>query len=436
MNKGRENGGVERRKAESPKALGREEGIPWIWLTGGALVTVLLMIICLLAYIFSMGAAALWPRDLLVIPKEDPSQGVVAVGVYHRTSERTRAATSGSPGETEPENVMIYQANQDFSSSEFVYTSESAENRATKPKSLWYVERREWGPFIGTVERLGRVNEQGGLESFAVGTPQEFLAAVQRATERRQAWLDYEEEEIRPLNHELEDIRIELRRLNRLTMSGKEVGAETWKQAQSQAAKLTEQFEEHSRRLRELQKIDESYTVTLRDFHGEEKTISLSGVTRAFQPNQLGTIGKVRVYLDRLKEFVFDEPREANTLGGVFPAIFGTVLMTLIMTVAVLPLGVMAAIYIREIASQGVLVSVVRVAVGNLAGVPSIVYGIFGLGFFCYTMGASIDELLFRDKLPNPTFGTGGILWASLTLALLTMPVVIVSTEEALQSVP
>jgi phosphate transport system permease protein len=110
--------------------------------------------------------------------------------------------------------------------------------------------------------------------------------------------------------------------------------------------------------------------------------------------------------------------------------------MTLIMTIVVLPAGVMAAIYMREIARQGFLVSVVRVAVGNLAGVPSIVYGIFGLGFFCYGWGAQIDELFFRDKLPSPTFGTGGVLWASLTLALLTLPVVIVSTEEALQAVP
>jgi phosphate transport system permease protein len=110
--------------------------------------------------------------------------------------------------------------------------------------------------------------------------------------------------------------------------------------------------------------------------------------------------------------------------------------MTLLMTIAVVPFGVMAALYLREYARAGPIVSAVRIAVNNLAGVPSIVFGVFGLGFFCYTIGAGIDELLFPAKLPNPTFGKGGVLWSVLTLALLTLPVVIVATEEALAAVP
>lgn len=81
------------------------------------------------------------------------------------------------------------------------------------------------------------------------------------------------------------------------------------------------------------------------------------------------------------------------------------------------------------------MVSLVRIAVNNLAGVPSIVYGVFGLGFFVYTVGGSIDALFYPERLPTPTFGTGGMLWASLTLALLTLPVVIVATEEGLGAV-
>jgi phosphate transport system permease protein len=131
-----------------------------------------------------------------------------------------------------------------------------------------------------------------------------------------------------------------------------------------------------------------------------------------------------------------EEPREANSEGGVFPALFGTVVMTLIMCLAVAPLGVMAALYLREYAAGGPIVSAVRIAINNLAGVPSIVFGVFGLGFFCYVVGASVDQLFFAESLPNPTFGKGGLLWASLTLALLTLPVIIVSTEEALSAVP
>jgi phosphate transport system permease protein len=110
--------------------------------------------------------------------------------------------------------------------------------------------------------------------------------------------------------------------------------------------------------------------------------------------------------------------------------------MTLVMAILVVPFGVLAALYLREYAAQGWLVSIVRIAVNNLAGVPSIVFGVFGLGFFCYVVGASIDELLFAEKLPNPTYGKGGLVWASFTLALLTLPVVIVATEEALSAVP
>ncbi len=162
----------------------------------------------------------------------------------------------------------------------------------------------------------------------------------------------------------------------------------------------------------------------------------LDGIVRAYPANQLGTGGKVGIYLSRWLEFLVDEPREANSEGGVFPAIFGTVTMTLIMSIAVVPFGVLAALYLREYAKGGVVVSTVRIAVNNLAGVPSIVFGVFGLGFFCYVTGASIDQLLFAAHLPNPTFGKGGILWASLTLALLTLPVVIVATEEAVAAVP
>jgi phosphate transport system permease protein len=101
-----------------------------------------------------------------------------------------------------------------------------------------------------------------------------------------------------------------------------------------------------------------------------------------------------------------DDPREANTEGGIFPAIFGTVMMVLLMSVMVTPLGIMAAVYMREYAKQGPLIRVIRISVNNLAGVPSIVYGVFGLGFFVYFLGGNIDQLFFPEALPAPTFGS------------------------------
>jgi phosphate transport system permease protein len=169
---------------------------------------------------------------------------------------------------------------------------------------------------------------------------------------------------------------------------------------------------------------------------GEEKELSTLDVFRVYPANRLGTAGRATVYASRLWEFLSGDPRESNTEGGVFPAIFGTVMMVLIMSIAAVPFGVLAALYLREYAKQGLLVRIVRIAVNNLAGVPSIVFGVFGLGFFVYFVGGTIDRLFYPELLPAPTFGTGGILWASLTLGLLTVPVVIVAAEEALAAVP
>src|SRR5437016_10817931 len=172
------------------------------------------------------------------------------------------------------------------------------------------------------------------------------------------------------------------------------------------------------------------------DANGREKTLPVEQLLRALRPNDMSVVAKGRVYASNVWAVLTTEPREANTEGGIFPAIFGTVMMVLIMTVAVVPFGVMAAVYLKEYARQGVVVRLVRIAVNNLAGVPSIVFGVFGLGFFVYAIGGTIDTLFFPESLPTPTFGTGGILWASLTLALLTVPVVIVTTEEGLAAVP
>ncbi|NBT13967.1 MAG: phosphate ABC transporter permease PstA [Planctomycetia bacterium] len=172
---------------------------------------------------------------------------------------------------------------------------------------------------------------------------------------------------------------------------------------------------------------------------GERSVIALDNIVRAWQPNRLSWPGKLGVYLARWGEFLTDDPREANSAGGVFPAIWGTVAMTLIMALLVAPFGMLAALYLREYATPGPVTTAIRIAINNLAGVPSIVYGAFGLGFFCYVLGAGIDDLFFRPALVadnQPTFGTGGLLWAALTLALLTLPVVIVATEEALSAVP
>jgi phosphate transport system permease protein len=133
-------------------------------------------------------------------------------------------------------------------------------------------------------------------------------------------------------------------------------------------------------------------------------------------------------------EFVSTAPREGMTAGGIFPAIFGTVALTLLMIIAAVPAGVATAVYLTEYASmQSRLARLVRVCVANLAGVPSIVFGLFGLGFFISTVGRGIDGSAYGG---HGVYGRPCLLWSSLTLAILTLPVVVVATEEAILSVP
>jgi len=131
-------------------------------------------------------------------------------------------------------------------------------------------------------------------------------------------------------------------------------------------------------------------------------------------------------------EFLFDEPRNNMTEGGIWPAIFGTLAVTLFMILLALPVGVSSAIYLSEYAKDSIYTKIIRTSINNLAGVPSIVFGLFGLGFFILFIGKNIDEVLGTGLV----FGQPAMLWAATTLAVLVLPIIIVSTLEALNSVP
>lgn len=241
-----------------------------------------------------------------------------------------------------------------------------------------------------------------------------------------------EKKDIGRINHSMERIRLEGRKLE---LQGK-LDAAAQAGLDQRRAVLDADYKVLEAQIVELYQQFNRDSMTVRVSDGRESDIVLGKVVRAFRPNAMGPLDKVGFYGLKLWEFVSDEPREANTEGGIFPAIFGTVLMVMLMAVIVTPFGVIAAVYLREYAHQGALTRVIRIAVNNLAGVPSIVYGVFGLGFFVYVLGGSIDQLFFPESAPAPTFGTPGLMWASLTLAILTLPVVIVATEEGLARIP
>jgi phosphate transport system permease protein len=404
-----------------------ESGGPFIWLTGAALAACLLMIVGLILVVAPRALAALWPDRLVEITLADGKKYVVAV--LAREPIPAAAESAASPGS----RIQVRLGNRDIYGLDFRWVPEAQVVSRRSPPDAVLVERQEYGPFQGYLRKVAVEGEDSGASN--ADSLRRLSPLLEEARERSRRIRRLEKREIGAINFRIEQKRLELRAIRRdpaaTAGAGQRIAA-----IEAEVKGLEKRYEalrEHSDRLRAE---NARAQVTLADANGEEKVLPVSAIVRIFRPNALGFGGRLKIYFSRIGEFIGAEPRESNTEGGVFPAIFGTVMMVLIMSAAVMPFGVIAALYLREYARQGALVRAVRIAVNNLAGVPSIVFGVFGLGFFVYLTGGAIDRLFYSERLPDPTFKTGGILWASLTLALLTVPVVIVATEESLAAVP
>ena len=419
----------------------KARGEPFVWIMGGALALGVLMIVGFLALVLWNGIGTFYPGPVEVVtlknggrmagepfrsesfrPSEEQLKGVDA------ESRRAIREADGFASRT------LYRiGNFDIYNEDFKWAVAHQVARTETPPGIFFVERREWGPFIGFIKTLILNGRRIPSEKVSLD---ELYAAHDGAVDRRNEIRSTEVDEIGAINYYIEEDRLALRR-TALDYGKKSEEHRAEKEKYERRTKERRAgFAVLKKRIAAINKEDEKYKIVLREIGGREKNLRLSEIVRIYPANNLSSFGKIGVYFSRWGEFLTDDPREANTEGGVLPAIFGTVMMTLLMVVFVAPFGVVTALYLREYAKQGALVSIVRICVNNLAGVPSIVYGVFGLGFFAYTVGVRIDQLFYPERLPNPTFGTGGLLWASLTLALLTVPVVIVATEEALSAVP
>jgi phosphate transport system permease protein len=393
-------------------------GEPFIWLTGGALAVALLLVSGLVLLIIVNGAGYFWPRAIVRATLAD---GRVLTGAVVE-----REAVPGKPGEY---RIKMQVANRDLYGADFAWVDEARIRNREYPRDVAVIERTEWGLLIGTIKDV-----RDGDVVVAAG-PAAGLAAVRKglpeAARLRREIRRIEKGGIGSINGAQERLRLERRRLElRGVSAGPAIDA-----IEREARALQSRYQTLEAQVADL-RARQRGRVTIAADDGKGKELPLAQVLGIYVPNAMGLPAKVIHYAAKVWEFVSDDPRESNTEGGVFPAIFGTVMMVIIMSVVVTPLGVLAAFYLREYARQGAFVSAVRIAVNNLAGVPSIVFGVFGVGFFIYFVGGTVDRLFFPEALPTPTFGTGGILWASLTLALLTVPVVIVATEEGLAAVP
>jgi phosphate transport system permease protein len=393
-------------------------GDPFIWLTGGAVAVALLMVAGLVGLILVNGLGFFWPQEVVRLALAD---GTVITGQI--------AQREAIPGRAGQSRIKLKVANRDLYGADFVWVDEAKIARRERPADILVIERTEWGLLVGTI---GEVREGGQVVARGPEAGRAaLLARLPEAIRIRRETRRIEKGDIGRVNYEQEQVRLRLRRLElRGITDGPEVEG-----IRRQQADLGARYQELAARVAELRQ-RQTASVLVQADGGRDKAWPLTEVVDVYWPNAMSAAAKVRHYAAKAWEFIADDPRESNTEGGVLPAIFGTVMMVLIMSVLVTPLGVLAAFYLREYAKQGPFVSAVRIAVNNLAGVPSIVFGVFAVGFFIYFMGGTIDRWFFAEALPAPTFGTGGILWASLTLALLTVPVVIVATEEGLAAIP
>lgn len=406
-----------------------KSGDIFIWLTGMGLGISLIMISGLVLLILINGKDYFWASEIVEITKNDNTKKLGVVVKEESVPKLNLPEELRSKG---LKRLQLKIGNRDLYGFDFQWFDERDIAETTFPKYASAIERTEFGNFYGYVKEIivdGKRLSIGGSEII-----DKLSSHLDYVSSLRNQIKDIEKNQIGKINYEIENLRLEIKKLSHSSSAASK---------NEQIAKLEKDIEKQNILYESLKiKVDSlnqraaKYAVYCEDVESKGKTIPMINIIRVYQPNNMSFLNKISFTLSKIKEFIFDDPRESNTEGGVFPAIFGTVMMVLLMSVFTVPFGVLAALYLREYAKQGPLVRLVRIAVNNLAGVPSIVFGVFGLGFFIYFVGGTIDQLFFPESLPSPTWGTGGILWASLTLALLTMPVVIVATEEALTQIP
>ena len=411
-------------------------GEAYVWLNAGAVTICLLMIIGIMGLIAVRGLSHFWPADVLQATYSIDGTTQTIIGeIYDEKSDPISRLTEAGmtvPAGMRPTDEIarwsIKQGNKDVTGQDFVWVTVPFLTNQQYPTDIIKLERLEYGNFYG---RLQSVTVDGKQVSGAPAYTA-LEQAIERSNTLHDQISDLEKGKMGSINYQLEQLRLEERKLQ----IEKRLSSTEQTRLQRERDALEQAFAKEKVKLDalvvELNRDVATFTVA----DGSSKELSVGQILHASQPNAMSVFAKLGMYFANIWSFLADDPREANTEGGVFPAIFGTVLMVFMMTIIVTPLGVIAAIYLREYAKQGTITQIVRIAVNNLAGVPSIVYGVFGLGFFVYVVGGSIDSLFYPEASPQPVYGTPGLLWAAITLALLTLPVVIVATEEGLSRIP
>lgn len=445
-------------------AVWYKSGDPWIWINAGAVSICMITVLGLLMLLAVKGFEHFWPNDIMQATYGEPTNlttndsnlNVRLIGEIAEDHEVSIAQLQ-SAGLRIDTNIhtqgfltryLLKVGNRDITGRDFLWTLQPYLTDIKFPKELVVVERKEWGNFYGRIIELkedgvsvwrasGALNEPDMTgATFDVKTNDSYKRSMMRAKVLAKKIDDIEKDDIGKINYRFERLRLQQRR-DELEYEGSlPTGHDKLTELNVIRGALNAEYEVLQKELSELYIQVERDSFVAETADGQQVEIPYSKIVHVLQPNNMSISEKMTSYLKSFYLFLTEDPREANTEGGIFPAIFGTVMMVILMSVMVTPCGVVAAVYLHEYAKQGLVTRLIRISVNNLAGVPSIVYGVFGLGFFVYFIGGTIDSVLFPESLPSPTFGTPGMLWASLTLALLTLPVVIVATEEGLARIP
>ena len=407
-----------------------KSGSPWIWLSAGGVSLSLISVLGLLWLIASRGLSYFWPAQVHqfeLLDKHGKASTVIGE-IYDRESIPSRQlshlALNLDPAQETVERLLVKTGNRELVSLDFRWILVPEITKQSTPEKLVVIERRTNGNFYGYIDDII-------LEGQSVNEEQ-LPALLDRVLDIQDDIETLQKVDIGAINYQLERLRLRERKYK----LEDNFTPENASKIASEVAALESGYQILEKNLLALRDKTSRDQLKMRAMDGQIVTISFADILKITTNNKMSFFEKLMMFFSQIRAFISDDPREANTEGGVFPAIFGTVLMVLLMTVIVSPMGVIAAIYLHEYAGNNALTKLLRIAVINLAGVPSIVYGVFGLGFFVYMVGGSLDQLFYPETLPSPTFGTPGVMWSAITLAILTLPVVIVSTEEGLSRIP
>ncbi|AYD43255.1 phosphate ABC transporter permease PstA [Yersinia rochesterensis] len=410
-------------------------GSPWIWLTAGAVSISLLALLGVVLLLAGQGMRYFWPSPVYLFELKQTAAGPVRViGEIYQQQSLPRQQLEQAGIILPPESgatltrYLIKTGNREIQGQDFHRLLDTDIQQRSQPKDLLVLERQNNGTAYGFLAGM-RDNGQPVVGDNLALDLQKRIPVIQALVRQSQ---DIQFRQMNMLNQQFEALRLQKKRLQMTN----DFDSKSQDRIEAEWGELQRSHQAMMEKLRGLQTDQNRYTLLLRDMNGQVHPLPLSQIDRAWYPNDMSLWQKLRHFTVQMNKFLTDNPRNTNTDGGVFPAIFGTVLMVILMSIVVMPLGVIAAVYLHEYAGKNALTRMIRISVVNLAGVPSIVYGVFGLGFFVYLIGGSLDKLFYPEALPSPTFGTPGVLWAALTLALLTLPVVIVATEEGLSRIP